>query len=260
MATEFLIVLGFYMLYEQRNTKIALYLLITGAVLGFYFYHPGKLYIPSVFVLLLLGQLVPAYRVSYRAVGVFALVAGLLILPQLGPMLCTNIATKYQAPVMQRVLGPPCTIVNQKLLLMSQGQELPIRIQKDGWHRIERVSVLAQEDPLQLLQESIKKNLRGFLRFAREDFNAPLNKRYIPLDSPPIAPLLAGLYIFGLVIALVKFPYIALFYLMVLLPVQVLSLRTPDAARAVHIVPLIYFFVGVCIYQIVELGKRYSQR
>jgi hypothetical protein len=98
------------------------------------------------------------------------------------------------------------------------------------------------------------------LRFAREDFNAPLNKRYIPLDSPPIAPLLTGLYIFGLVIALIKFPYIALFYLMVLLPVQVLSLRTPDAARAVHIVPLIYFFVGVCIYQIVELGKRYSQR
>jgi hypothetical protein len=255
-----LIVLGFYVLYEQRNTKSALYLLIAGAVLGFYFYHPGKLYIPSVLILLLLGQLVPAYRVSFWAVGVFALAASLLILPQLGPMLCTNIATKYQLPLMQRVLSPPCTIVNQKLLLMSQDQELPIRIQKDGWHRIERVSVLAQEEPLHLLQESIKKNLRGFLRFAREDFNAPLNKRYIPFDSPPIPPLLTGLYIIGLVIALIKFPYIALFYLLVLLPVQVLSMRTPDAARAVHIVPLIFFFAGICINQIVEISKRYTQR
>jgi hypothetical protein len=257
--TVLLIVLGFYELHERKKTRRAICLLIIGAVAGFYFYHPGKLFGAAVFVLLLLGQFVPAYRVSPKVVGIFALGFGLLILPQLGPLLCTNIAVHHQLPFVQKVLVPPCAIINQELLLMPQDKKLPIKIQKDGWHRVNKVSVLAQEEPFQLLQESIKKNLRGFLRFAREDFSAPLNKRYIPAESPPLPPLLAALYIVGLVVATMKFPYIALFYLLVLLPVEVMSMRTPDAARAVHIVPLIFFFAGVSTNGILEISKRYSQ-
>jgi hypothetical protein len=256
--TVLLIMLGFYDLYEQKKSRRAVCYLIAGAAAGFYFYHPGKLFMAAVLIVLLLGQLFAAYRVSVRAIATFVLVTGLLLLPQLGPVLCTKIALQQQSPLLQRAIAHPCTLINKHLLRLPQANELPVKIQKDGWHRVTKVSVLAQDEPLQLLQEGFKKNLLGFFSFAREYFNARLNNRYIPLENPPIPHLVTAFYLIGLLLASFKYPYFPLFFLLVLLPVQVLSIRTPDAARAVHIVPFVFFFAGLTLNQLLELSKRYS--
>lgn len=270
-----LIVLGFYLLYERRaaqpeqphsqpkplsQTVVPLSLLMAGAVMGFYFYHPGKLFLPAVFLLLLVGQFTPAYRIAPRALAFFVVITGLLILPQLAPLVCTNIATQLQLPILQKSLAQPCQTVNEEWLHLARAEDLPLRIQPDGWHRISRVSVLTQEEPWARLQASTSKNVVGFLRFARADFDAPLNSRYLPAAGRPLASILALLYLMGLGVVAVRYPYLLLFYLWVLLPVQILSINTPDAARAVHVLPLLFFFMAAALDLLLDLGQQYGRR
>jgi hypothetical protein len=203
-----------------------------------------------------LGQLLPRYRLRFGLISAFALSAGLLITPQLVPMLCTNIALHDQMPALQRLTMPACTVVNQQLLRMPARGNLPIKIQADGWDRVAKVSIFDQAKPWQQLQASVVKNARGFTFFARSDFDAPLNNRYIPRNDAPIPLAIAFLYLLGLLLAFFDYPYMALFYLFVLLPPELFSVRTPDAARAVHIVPLIFLFAALALDRLLTLSRR----
>jgi hypothetical protein len=243
-----LIMLGFYYLYERRERTWALALLIIGSVLGFYFYHPGKLFAVAVTLILLLGQLLAAYRIPFKLIGLYVATVGLLILPQLYAVVCT---------------GPEDLVSSLPLVSRLECRNAPSSrpyLRNDGWHRVETVSVFNQPEPEAVLGENIVRNVRGFLRFYREDFPGGLNRRYLPTDANPIPLALVVFYIAGLGIAALRFPYLFLFYLLVLLPVQVLSVNTPDAARSVHVVPLIFAFIGLSVHMAFKIGRSYVDR
>lgn len=201
--TLMIIFLGFYFLYLKQSFKMALFLLILGSVASFYFYHPGKLFFPAVVLILLIIPNLKKLKAHLFTFFLFFLISFLLILPQLKSMLTQ-----------------------------------PVK----SFDRLQAVSIWKKPNSSQLFKNNLKRNLDGFLFFKRASFIDHLNLRYIPLNSNPLQPFLIPFYLTGLGVASIKYPYLLIFYLIVLLPVQIFSLDTPNAARAVHVVGAIYFF------------------
>lgn len=210
------IAIGLFYLYEKQSVSRGFTLLILSSAAGIYLYHPGKLFAPAVLLVLLIGMPFSAYRIDPKWLLIFAILVGLLSAPQ---------------------------------LLSLRGHEI------SSWDRIRRVSIFSREDPQKAFFENIARNAWGLLFFLPEDFHVGLNGRYIPSDKPPLTPLLTVLYVMGLVIALVRFPYLLLVYSLILLPVQIFSMGTPNAARGVHAVPMIFLFVTLGLRHGYEAAK-----
>jgi 4-amino-4-deoxy-L-arabinose transferase-like glycosyltransferase len=214
-----LIVWGLYELFEGPRRRLAFGLLASGSVLGFYFYHPGKLFAPAV-MLILLGHWLWKRWPSYRFLGLFLGLVLLFTVPQLYSSLDPNRHPSRYNP----------------------------------WHRIRAVSVSNQPDGSTPLLNSTLVNLRSFLLFDPVDFDrSTINDRYLPLHVRPILAPLLSLYWIGLVIGMLRYKYLVVFYLLILLPVQILSIATPNAARAVHAVPMIFLFIALGLHQILWL-------
>ena len=96
----------------------------------------------------------------------------------------------------------------------------------------------------ELVARQIGKTARAFLLL---DGTVQNNPRYFPVGRPIFDPLTGVLFLVGIVAALRAWRKTALWWCLALLPLgvtQVLSLGTPDLARAVPAAPALYLFVG----------------
>ena len=212
-----LIVRELYLLREKHNTIRSYWLLITGIVLGFYFYHPGKLFAPVVFAILLIHRLWKKYP-SYWHIFMMSAIVFALVSPQLYSMV-------YSA-------------------FRPGGY--------DSWDRIKAISVYNSTDNTYGIAQSSIRNTRAFLFFEQKLFQESPNGRYIHLSDRPVLLPLVVVFIIGLIYCILRFPLIALFYFLIALPVQIFSKETPNAARAVHIVPLLFIIASWGIHFVIQ--------
>mgnify|MGYP005851413183 CR=1 FL=1 len=90
----------------------------------------------------------------------------------------------------------------------------------------------------------VQRTVRAFLLLDGAVVN---NSRYFPVGKPIFDPLAGGLFLVGLAAGLAAWRRIALWWCLTLVPLgftQVLSMGTPDLARAVGVAPAMYLFVG----------------
>lgn len=221
--TLMLVLIGLEKLKKNKLNLTPLLLLIIGSTLGFYFYHPGKLFIPVTFIFITFNFFKKTTRINLFYFLAFIISTGALILPQLISMASPS---------------------NQ---LRSLG-------------RIKNVSVLHYSDTKKEVIKNVKKNVSGFLFFRKKDFNIGLNSRYVPLDDNIIYYLLVPFYLLGLIISLKKHKKLLALYFLTLLPIQIFSRGTPNAARAVHVVPVIYAFILIGINWITNKINQFSNK
>lgn len=126
-----------------------------------------------------------------------------------------------------------------------------IRSRDVATNRIQAVSVIGK--PV-LLKENVKNNIPGFLFYHPDYFQGYLNNRYLPNSERIFNVGYVALYLLGIILSLRRHWYIPLLFVLLLLPIQLLSIHTPDAARSVHIVPIIFLFILIGlngIYQVI---------
>lgn len=217
--TLLLVFFGFYFLYVKNKNLKAAFFLILGCSLSFYFYHPGKLFFPiTVFTLLVFIKL-KNIKSYLLSISIVTTVSLVLISPQ--------------------------------LISTFSGKN-------NSLHRILSVSVLQGENSAQLMKENLEKNLKGFLFFDKKYFTGYLNARYLPSENNAVQPVFIPFYLIGILVSIAGFPHFVLFYFISFFPVEILSLDTPDAARAVQIVPAIYLFIALGINFILETAKKWK--
>lgn len=126
--------------------------------------------------------------------------------------------------------------------------------------RIATVSVFSYEDPLASFVESLERNLLGFTTFQSEQWHVGLNSRYLPLAGWILPPLIVGLYWLGTLFALRKRWWVILVGFLLIYPVNLLSMHTPDAARTVHALPYIYLMVAFGLLGLLKFAHFISNR
>ena len=214
-----ILLLGIILLKDYRLQKTGICILIAGVVLGFYGYHPGKLFIISLlFFFFVESPLLNSWK-KHIAISTFVLLGFLLlILPQ--------------------------AIFTFKNLNKS-------------FDRIQNVSIFKSEKPLEEVKLNIYRNTRFFLILDHTAFvNNYLNKRYLPLNYPIINNLLIPFYLIGIIISLRKHRYLLIIYLTLLFVPQLFSKETPDGARAIHTITLIYIFIFLGLTRVVSFTKK----
>ncbi len=198
--------------YELVDTRrrLGFGLIVLGAVLGFYGYHPGKLYlIPMIvaFISVKWGKKKEVYMLRAIAIGVISYV--ILISPQI----FTSLLHPY-----------------------------------DTTDRIRDVSIFHESDAWSYFLNSSIKNIRGLFLWDPAMTYVGLNSRYLPQGVGFINLLLLPLFLVGFVTTLIgrrKERWYVWTLLIVLLPVQLLSRETPNAARGVHAVGFYYLFIAM---------------
>lgn len=204
-----LVVTGLYLYVHREKHNIGIVLVMLGSVLGFYGYHPGKFFILSmlfVFIIDVLIYIIYKQSSKVRIIRLAIAVSAFFILTF--PQALSTIEHEDQA------LG-----------------------------RIKAVSIFNQANSLEEIKNSIWRNIKGFIFFDKTTFTGYLNARYLPTNHSPINLLLLPFFLSGLIVGLKRYPYLLLIFIMVLFPPQIFSQATPDGARAVHVVPLMYIFI-----------------
>jgi hypothetical protein len=198
------IVLG-WILY-RRFPISGILLMTAGSVLGFYGYHPGKLFIIPIILFFLFNAITQRDKSKY-IIHLFLILFlfTILIFPQLFYILSHRDA---------------------------------------AFNRISAVSIFNTKDSLSIFMHNVISNIKGFIFFIPSSFNQGfLNTRYLPISYGPINLLLIIPFLLGLISSIKKYFFLNILYLVLLFPAQLFSLGTPDAARAIHIIPLIYIFI-----------------
>ncbi len=202
-----LALIGLYFVKKTHFKKGLIYMSLA-SISGFYFYHPGKLIFPSLLLLLLMTKI--KLRIKLALLMALSLMTLFFISPQ---------------------------------LLFS--------LSNRGWinstGRINNVSIFNQSAKNTAWPTKLLHNSRAFLFFASKDFHIGLNERYAPLAYQDylIQPLVVLLYLIGLTVGLKRHQLIGLFYFINLAIIQLFSLNTPNIARFIHLLPLVYIFAAL---------------
>lgn len=217
-----LIILGLISYFQFKKLKLGIILTSLGCILGFYGYHPGKFFIFSVIFCLLIDIFISkTWKRNFLSIILISLIFLIFTFPQI-----------YAT----------------------------IRYQQKAFDRIQTVSILKKENSLEEAFKNTKNNIQGFILFDISAFekSGSLNARYLPLNRPPIDIFLLPFYLFGLILCFKKYPYLFFTFIMVLFPVQILSTNTPDGARAIHAISLMYLFIMLGINKFLALLKGYN--
>ncbi len=106
--------------------------------------------------------------------------------------------------------------------------------------RINTVSIFSKVDFKEQLLFNLKNNWLGFLTFQPEQWSIGINSRYVPLDSWIVHPALVFLFMVGIIYSLWKRWWLVGVGILLVVPINVFSKNTPDAARTIHALPYIY--------------------
>lgn len=218
-----LILVGLLMYFNGKKYVIGIILMIVGSALGFYGYHPGKFFIMAVLFSIFVGAFA-SRKWGQNLLSIF-IIAGIF------------------------------------LIITSPQIVSAIKHKEEAFDRINNVSVLNKKSLLEEINKNIWNNFKGFILFDNTVFarNSALNIRYLPLDRSPINISLIPFYLVGLIMAARRLPYFTFTFLIILFPVEILSTGTPDAARGIHAISLMYVFILLGINYCLRLGKNKLQ-
>ncbi len=142
----------------------------------------------------------------------------------------------------------------------------------DDWdsfnRRVQVVYVLSEENRLrfggrgdmEIIALQTWDNVKGFILLDTGASNVGLNFRYIPPNHGLLDRLTALLFWLGLVVSVFRWRQALLwwlFFIVMIFPIQVLGVGTPDAARAVGAAPLFYLFIALGLDWL--FGLRYTR-
>jgi|GEM_PF-3104664 len=217
-----ILLLGFIFFFCKSRKKLGFFLMLFSSVLSFYFYQPGKIFFLPVLIVLLF------YAINggnfFKKINFLLLFIVIFLLSCL-PLLIA--------------------IKNNKLLAFS---------------RINNVSIFNNNNGKDLrieISKNFTSNFYGFVLFDKRAFDIGQNSVYLPLSHPPIDNFIIPLFWIGTIYSIFKYPYFVLTYLLLIFPVQILSINTPNGARGVHILPLVYLFAVIGGNFILKLFKKY---
>jgi len=211
-----LILIGYYLFSNKKYLHQAISLIIIGVILGFYGYHPGKFYLLAVLISMLIIKLPQ----NISRLKLF-LITMIIVVIFIGPQL---------------------------IFMVTQSLK--------SFGRIYAVSIFQSSEWLSILIKNIINNIRGFIFFDIDVFQGYLNQRYLPLTTSFINIVLLPFYLIGLGYALIKIPEIIIIFIIILFPVQIFSLGSPDGARAVHSLPLFFTFIILGINFFINLIQQ----
>lgn len=141
----------------------------------------------------------------------------------------------------------------------------------DDWdtfnRRTDKIFVLHEERPylgemsdFGVLKVQTQRVIEGFFLLEGDVFE---RERYGPAGQTLFDPITGLLILAGLLLSLRRWRATALWWVMLLIPLvgtQVLSIRTPDGARAVMVAPFFYLFVALALDGLFELVRQRPQQ
>lgn len=209
--------------YALRNKKISLSIIITTAsiIIAPYLYHPGKI---------------------ISIVGLMLLYHYLFLI--------------YRAPIKKKLLH---TFLWTFLIIVAISP-LVINSNASNWGRIINVSVFSYERPLRTIKQNFIRTSLALVLFRGEQWHVGINDRYLPTRGQVMIVPLVAMFWLGVLIATKKSPHLILMFVLLFFPINILSIDTPDAARSVHIVPLLYTFIAYgLVFIFVNIAKFISK-
>lgn len=202
-----LIVIALVYAFSLRKRKIRLSFIITiiCTVITPYLYHPGKV-------------------IFFVGVALY----------------CYYLVSIYQAPVKKKIL-----ILLFGLSAISLGVlPLVMNFSSVNFGRINNVSVFSERNPIQVIKQNFIKSSLALVTFNGNEWHVGINDRYLPTGGQVMYIPLVIMFWLGVLIAAIKAPQLVVVFILLFFPINLLSIGTPDAARSVHIVPLIYTFIA----------------
>lgn len=113
----------------------------------------------------------------------------------------------------------------------------------------------------QIIAEQLWSNIKGFVLLDSGSSYVGINARYIPGGHGFLDRFTSILLWVGMVVSILKWRQTLLwwvFFMVMLLPAQVLSNATPDGARAIGTVAIFYLFVAMALHWL--FGLRFSRQ
>jgi hypothetical protein len=209
----------------------------TAAALGLYGYFAGRLILPALLVYFPFALLHVRRRQRLTLAG------------RSGPQSITIYARGSRCRTRTALIGFAVLTVVAVALFVPQWRVMQREIGLTD-SRTEGIFVLNQERPylghdtaVEILGVQLWRTISGFLLGDGALFGSA---RYSPPGEPIFDPVTNGLLLLGLVVGLWRWRATALWWCLLFVPLlatQVLTSRTPDAARAVPVVPFFYLFV-----------------
>ncbi|MCX7956211.1 MAG: glycosyltransferase family 39 protein [Patescibacteria group bacterium] len=114
-------------------------------------------------------------------------------------------------------------------------------------------------DLINILKHQIIYNIKGLVFFDNKVSHQEIeNLRHIPNNKPAINLTVQILFYIGVIIGFLKKKggFFFLIYLLNILLIQIMSVYTPNWARALSVLPAIYYFVGLSIFSLFEILKK----
>lgn len=201
---------------DRKREWISIGLVVLVTIISPYLYHPGK-------VIFIVGLCLLFYLIFFRL----------------------NVRSRSKTIVFLLALA---LIVIGTIPYFS-------KISTDQLQRLNAVYIGKEANTRKILIQNLHRSSMGVAFFYSSYWHGGMNGRYLPLDGWLIPQLLICLYWIGIVYSIKKAPLLILIYVLLYFPINLLSLQTPDAARSVHIVPLIFVFIGLGMW-IVYLGLK----
>lgn len=218
-----LVVTALVYAYALRNNKIFLSIIITAVsvIIAPYLYHPGKI----IFV-----------------VGLMLLYYYLILI--------------YREPIKKKLLH----IYFLTFSIIVAILPLAINSNTSNWGRIINVSVFSYEHPFQAIKQNIIRTSLALVLFRGDQWHVGINDRYLPTHGQVMFVPLVVMFWLGVLIATKKSPCLILMFVLLFFPINISSIGTPDAARSVHIVPLLYTFIAYgLVFVFVDIAKFVSK-
>lgn len=126
--------------------------------------------------------------------------------------------------------------------------------------RISAVSIFSQVDPWLSLVQNLKNNFLAFAFFQDSYWHVGINGRYLPLEGWVLYPPLIVFYWLGILSSLWKRRIFLFVGIVLIWPINILSLHTPDAARTLHALPFIYLMISLGLHLLISQISRFINR
>jgi len=192
---------------------------------------------------------------GYRAAEVY-LIAGFAFL--LIKTVCADYSSKKKVTVLLIFLGtffitafPWINKISQNWELYNMRQRVVSVFNTKPYH--------GMTDTTKIIKYQISTTIKSWVLLEPVDGGGIENSRYLPLKDSPVNLIIRILFILGLFISLRRFKTTYVWWIVYLLGLifgQILTVDPPNGARALIILPMIYFFAALALEKIYRLYPK----